>query len=131
MHVSGWRLDRYPVVVSPASFLERRAGQHRVEGRQVDSPERPGILRDPDFTNPQDLPFSRLPIVGIGADLDLVKLVTRFRSGIVRKVAKTIEAVTKKEIGFTLSLDQNRYISARNMLSRRAGIDASGKATMR
>jgi hypothetical protein len=82
-------------VVSPASFSERRAGQHRVEERrQVDDLERPGIFPGPDLTNPKTYRFDRLPIVGIGVNLDLVKLVTRFRSGIVRKVAKPIEATT-------------------------------------
>jgi hypothetical protein len=47
------------------------------------NPESPGIFPDPDLTNPRTYRFHRFPIVGIVADLDLVKLVTRFRSGIV------------------------------------------------
>lgn len=54
------------------------------------------MLSDPDLAHARPDGFHRLPVVGIVANLDLVKLMARFGAGIIRKITKPSEAATQE-----------------------------------
>ena len=70
---------------------------HGWERRQNDDPIGSRRLANPDFPNIGADRFDRLPVVGIVTQLNLIQLISRLRSRIVRKRPQPCKAIAKKQ----------------------------------